>query len=57
VYVTLPVGNKGIVALLNGLEEYVQRRGDGPARVEYDGRAYSRRTLAQASGDLLIAPP
>jgi hypothetical protein len=41
VYLTLPVGNKGIVALRNALEEYAQRGGDGPARVEYDGRAYS----------------
>lgn len=41
VHVTLPPGNRGIIALLNALEEYVSQRGDGPARVEYDGRTYT----------------
>ena len=41
VYVTLPDRDGGIVAVLNALEAYVRERGDGPARIEYDGRSYT----------------
>jgi hypothetical protein len=32
--------DQNLVALLNLLEEYVTRRGDGPALVDLDGRTY-----------------
>jgi hypothetical protein len=40
VYVTLPPDARGIAAVLNALEAYVRQRGDGPARIEFDGRSY-----------------
>ena len=33
-------GDREIVAVLNGLVKYVTQRGDGPARLELDGRSY-----------------
>lgn len=33
-------GDREIVAVLNRLVKYVTQRGDGPARLELDGRSY-----------------
>jgi hypothetical protein len=41
VHVTLPEGDRGILAVLNALEAYVRECGDGPARIEYEGRSYT----------------
>ena len=41
VWVTLPPNADGIVSVLNALEAYVRERGDGPARIEFDGRSYT----------------
>jgi hypothetical protein len=40
VQVTL-AGDREIVAVLNALVKYVSQRGDGPARLELDGHAYT----------------
>ena len=41
VHVTLPNGDRGIVEVLNALEEYVRHRGDGPAHINFDGQSYT----------------
>lgn len=33
-------GDREIVAVLNALEKHVTQRGEGPARLELDGRTY-----------------
>ncbi len=41
--VEIPMGrsNREIIEALNALESYVSSRGDGPARVDVDGRGYT----------------
>lgn len=40
--VAIPLsGDREIIAVLNSLERYVTRRGDGPARLELGDRSYT----------------
>jgi hypothetical protein len=41
VVVALAGSDRRIVEALNALERYVTERGDGPAKLEYEGRSYT----------------
>ena len=41
VVVALAGSDRRIVEALNALERYVTERGDGPAKLEYEGRTYT----------------
>lgn len=49
--VEIPIGggDQQIVAVLNALEVHVTRRGDGPARVDLNGYAYTMHAADNAT--------
>ena len=52
IVVTLGRGDSEIVSVLNALEEHVNQRSGGPARVEFNGRSYVMHPEPGFSQDL-----
>jgi hypothetical protein len=50
VVVALAGSDRRIVEALNALERYVTERGDGPAKLEYEGRNYTVHPAPPSDG-------
>jgi hypothetical protein len=49
VKVTLGQGDEQTINALNAIELHVRQRGDGPAQLEMEGRAYTLDAAAEAT--------